>query len=124
MTPAVRIIAWLSTAIVVFFTLGPLGYRPQFGHPVAERFFAFFFLGIVWNGSYPRRWRTILLVLTLLAAALELAQFLTPGRDPRLADGVAKILGLAAAAAVTLLAKLGSEGSVSARLIGPRPSSR
>jgi VanZ family protein len=92
--------AWMLAAMVVVFTLGPVSDRPQFGHPQGERFGAFFALGLCWAAAYPRRpWR-VLAGLAIAAALLEGAQGLIPGRDPRLPDAVAKIIGAAAAVAL------------------------
>jgi VanZ family protein len=92
--------AWTLAAMVVVFTLGPVSDRPQFGHPQGERFGAFFALGLCWALAYPRRpWR-VLAGLAIAAVLLEGAQALIPGRDPRLPDALAKIIGAAGGVAL------------------------
>jgi VanZ family protein len=92
--------AWILAVMVVVFTLGPVSDRPQFGHPQGERFGAFFALGLCWAAAYPRRPLRVVVGLVLAAILLEAAQGLVPGRDPRLADAVAKIVGAAVAVAL------------------------
>jgi VanZ family protein len=82
----------VSLAIVVM-TLGPVAARPQLGHPQLERFAGYLALGAVWSLAYPRRMRLVAVVTACAAIGLELGQGLVPGRDPRLLDALAKILG-------------------------------
>lgn len=100
------IIAWIITALVVVFTVGPVSYRPQFGHPQIERFLAFFALGLAWAAARPARLWRIWLGLVLAAILLESAQVLVSGRDPRIHDALAKIAGATLAVACAAVVDL------------------
>ena len=94
--------AWVLAALIVFVTLGPLADRPKFGHPQDERFLAFLVLGFCWAATYPARLWRVFLGVAGAAILLEAAQALAPGRDPHVADALAKIAG--AATGVTMIA--------------------
>ena len=51
-------LAWLLAAGAVLATLGPLDWRPSFGHPDLERFGAYAVLAVVFGLAYSnhRRW--------------------------------------------------------------------
>ncbi|HUO22564.1 MAG TPA: hypothetical protein VMU59_08625 [Caulobacteraceae bacterium] len=84
---------WVLAALIVFWTLGPLGDRPSLGHAKLDRFVAYFCLGSLLTLAYPKRRLWIALALVAGPAILELGQFLAPGRDPRLSDVVSKAAG-------------------------------
>jgi VanZ family protein len=65
--------AWILLLALFIFTVGPLGLRPTFGHPNAERLLALAVLGFAFSLSYPRR---LLVVLVLLAGALCCFEYL------------------------------------------------
>jgi hypothetical protein len=94
--------AWVLAALIVFVTLGPLADRPKFGHPQDERFLAFLVLGFCWAATYPVRLWRVFVGVAGAAVVLEAAQALAPGRDPHVADALAKIAG--AATGVTMIA--------------------
>jgi len=54
-------------------TVGPLGLRPTFGHPNAERLLALAVLGFAFSLAYPRR---LFVVIILLAGALCCFEYL------------------------------------------------
>jgi hypothetical protein len=90
------------TAAVIVMTLGPPNDRPQLGHPDLERFCAYVVVAATWTLSFPRRPWMVLGVIAVAVLGLEAAQGLSPGRDPRLTDTFAKVLGDAAGVAAIL----------------------
>jgi len=98
-------VAWVLAALIVLVTLGPVSERPQFGHPQDERFLAFLVLGLCWGATYPNRLWRVFLGVAAAAVLLEAAQALAPGRDPRVADALAKIAGAAAGVAMIAVAR-------------------
>jgi hypothetical protein len=84
-------LAWALALYLVFVTLGPQSVRPHVGPADAERFAAFFVTAVAFVVSYPRRPMLIAAGSAIFAVALELAQFLAPGRDPGVRDAIAKI---------------------------------
>lgn len=88
-----RIAAWSLAAAIVVMTLGPVGLRPQFGHPGMERFAAYLALGGVFSFAYPRHRALVALAVVCTALGLEMGQLWVPGRDARVADAAVKALG-------------------------------
>jgi len=88
-----RIAAWSLAAAIVLMTLGPVGLRPQFGHPSLERFAAYLALGAVFSIAYPRHRLWVATAVVCAAVGLEAGQLLVPGRDARVPDAMAKALG-------------------------------
>ena len=86
-------------AMVGFATLCPPSLRPHLGDPQLERFGAYFVTAAMFVIAYPRRAVTIALAAVVVAAGLEWAQFLVPGRDAGVLDANAKALGGVAGAA-------------------------
>lgn len=90
---------WLLLAcgvagVIVFATLCPLHWRPRLSHnPNIERFAAFLLLGFAAKLAFPRRHVLTVLGVIALAAGLEAAQLLIPGRDARVMDAVVKATG-------------------------------
>jgi hypothetical protein len=99
------VLGWLALAIIVFSTLSPLHLRPRTGHPDLERFAAFLLAGGCFAWADPPRWRGVLLAVIVVAAGLEAAQLLVPGRDAHVHDAMVKAAG---GAVGVLLAVLGS----------------
>ena len=99
------LVAWVLAALIVLVTLGPVSDRPQFGHPQDERFLAFLVLGLCWGATYPFRLWRVFIGVTAAAVLLEAAQALAPGRDPRVADALAKIAGGAAGVALVAVTR-------------------
>lgn len=63
---ALKATAWILLLALFIFTVGPLGLRPTFGYPNAERLLVLAVLGFAFSLAYPRR---LLVVLILLAGA-------------------------------------------------------
>lgn len=102
-----RLLPWLALALIAFATLASPGMRPRIeGIVQFERFAAFFVLGLLFAAFYPRRIRTVLAIVILIAIGLELLQLLMPSRHARLSDLLVKIVGGASGVAVRYLAKL------------------
>ena len=105
MTTLLRIFAWLLAAAVTFATLGPPRYRPQsdLGQD-GEHALAFILIGLAFGLAYPRNRLLTTGIAVVLIGALELLQFLAPGRHARLEDFVVDALtacvGLAVVAVV------------------------
>ena len=103
MTTLIRLGAWLLAAAVTFFTLGPPRFRPRamLGQD-ADHSLAFLLVGLAFAYAYPRHRRLAMLIAVVLIGALELLQFLAPGRHARLedfaVDALAAIAGFALAA--------------------------
>jgi len=90
------VFAGLALAIIVFATLCPIQWRPHLSrNPDVERFAAFAALGFAAKYAFPRRHVWTILGLGLVAAGLEAAQRLAPGRDAHLWDALVKALGAA-----------------------------
>jgi VanZ family protein len=105
MTFVLRSIAWLLAAAVAFATLGPPRYRPHadLGQN-GEHALAFIIVGLAFGLAYTRYriWTTLIVIA--MTGAVELMQFLAPGRHARLSDFIVDALaacaGLAIAAAM------------------------
>jgi hypothetical protein len=88
------LLAALALAVIVFATLCPMQWRPRlFANPDLERFAAFAALGFAAKLALPRKHLWTILGLGLVAAGLEAAQHLAPGRDAHLRDAVVKAIG-------------------------------
>ena len=88
------LVAAVALAVIAFVTLCPMPLRPRwFVNPDAERFVAFAGLGFAAKLAFPRRHAWTILVLVLVAAGLEAAQHLAPGRDAHVRDAVVKAIG-------------------------------
>ena len=97
MTTILRIIAWLLAAAITFATLGPARLRPH-SHlgQNGEHTVAFVLLGLAFGLAYTgNRLRTAVITVTLIGA-LELLQFVAPGRHARLEDFVVDALSACA----------------------------
>jgi len=91
---ALRLLAWLSLAGLVFVTLSPIDLRPVSPLPTQlERAIALAAVGLLFALAYPSR---IVLVAALVLGAtvtLELLQLLSPSRHGRVIDVAVKIAG-------------------------------
>jgi VanZ family protein len=83
----------LLVALVGFWTFAPVGFRPQYGYPFAERFLAFFALGGALAVSAGRGWLAVAAVICLVAISTEALQIVISTRDARLIDAAEKCLG-------------------------------
>jgi len=91
------LLAALALSVIVFATLCPMRLRPHlFANPDLERFAAYAGLGFAAKLAFPRKHFVTILGLGLVAAGLEAAQHLAPGRDAHLRDAIVKALGAAA----------------------------
>jgi hypothetical protein len=103
MITLLRLGAWLWAAAVTFFTLGPPRSRPHamLGQDV-DHSLAFLLVGLAFALAYPQHRWFAMVVSVVLIGALELLQFVSPGRHARLEDFVvdafAAIVGFALAA--------------------------
>jgi VanZ family protein len=88
-----RIAAWTLAIAIVVMTLGPVGLRPQFGHPSIERFVAYLAVGGAFSVGYPRHRAWVALAVVCGAMGLEMGQLLVPGRDARVGDALIKAFG-------------------------------
>lgn len=105
MTFVLRSIAWLLAAAVAFATLGPPRYRPHadLGQN-GEHALAFVIVGLAFGLAYTRHRIWTAMIAIAMTGAIELMQFLAPGRHARLSDFIvdasAACAGLAIAAAM------------------------
>jgi hypothetical protein len=88
-----RIAAWSLAVAILVMTLGPVGLRPQLGHPSIERFVAYLALGGAFSVGYPRHRAWVALSVVCLALGLEVGQLFVPGRDARIPDAMVKVVG-------------------------------
>jgi VanZ family protein len=84
---------WVLAGLIAFWTLGPSTDRPYVGHASAERFIAFFGLGLLLALAYPKRRLWVAAAVVLAAVLLEFGQLLAPGRDARVIDALVKMAG-------------------------------
>jgi len=121
---AAVLLAWSLAVGLIVVTWGPQGIRPRIASPALERFGAYFLTAAAFVTPYPRRALTIALAAVVFAVALELGQFLAPGRDPRVSDAVVKALGgLCGAAAAHFGWRAAGLWRPERRVIGTRPAS-
>jgi len=120
---AAILLAWSLAVGLMLVTWGPQAIRPSFDHPSVDRFGAFFLTAAIFVAAYPRRALTIALATVVFAVALELGQFIAPGRDPRISDAVVKSLGgLCGAAAMHFGLGARRLWRPERRVIGTRPA--
>ena len=104
----IRLSAWLLAAAVAFATLGPPNYRPhsQLGQD-GEHALAFVLIGVAFGLAYRSHRLLTTGVAVMLIGALELAQFVAPGRHARLedfiVDAAAACIGFGLSAAIDWL---------------------
>ena len=97
---AIVALGLLAVVGIAYATLCPIGMRPHFADANVERFGAYFALGFILSFAFPRRRLAVFIGVAVLAAGLEAAQLLIPGRDGRLADASVKAAGGLAGASV------------------------
>ncbi|WP_456714129.1 VanZ family protein [Bradyrhizobium sp. USDA 4353] len=104
----IRLSAWLLAAAVAFATLGPPKYRPHshLGQD-GEHALAFILVGLAFGLAYRGHRLLTAGIAVVLIGALELAQFVAPGRHARLedfiVDAAAACAGFGLAAAIDWL---------------------
>ena len=89
----VATVAWVLFGLIILVTICPLQDRPVVGFARFEHYAAFAVLGALFSLTYPRQIILVSLLLAGAAAGLELTQYLTPDRHPRLSDVYDKALG-------------------------------
>lgn len=94
MTTASRILGWSLLVGVIVATLAPIGLRPVTDAPAAlERFGAYAAVSFLFAFGYPhRRWQ-ILVILSVVAGAMEALQMVEATRHGRFEDVAVKIAG-------------------------------
>ncbi len=94
MSNALRVLAWLLLAGLIFATLSPINLRPISPLPTqVERAAALALVGFVFAIAYPRHiWLVASLVLGS-TALLELLQLASPSRHGRIIDLAVKLVG-------------------------------
>lgn len=103
-TRIVKILAWLSAAVVVALSLSPPRYRIVTGAPRdLEHFAAFALVGLTLSLAYPARRLQLVAFGAAAIAAIELLQFLVPGRHAHLSDFLLNVLGLCVGMASALM---------------------
>ncbi len=109
MTTILRLIAWGLAAAVTFATLGPPRYRPHadLGQN-GEHALAFVLVGLAFGLAYRKSRLMTALIAIALTGAVEILQFLAPGRHARMSDFIvdaaAACAGIALAAALDWIA--------------------
>lgn len=91
---ALRLAAWLVLAFVIFATVSPIGLRPHDVLPVdLDRALAFTLMAVLFATAYPRHGLLVGFLIIAGAFAIEALQYLSPSRDPHLADAMVKAVG-------------------------------
>lgn len=93
-----RALAWLTLAYIAVVTVGPISWRPDFGHMNIERFIGFAVLSFFFVAGYPAHRYLVAIILCSGAVGLELLQLIAPGRDASLVNLLVKLGGCAAGA--------------------------
>jgi VanZ family protein len=89
-------LAWLLLAFIVFVTVSPIELRPHtIETPDIDRAAAYLAAGLAFALAYPRRWKTVAVLLIFGAIAIEYLQYLSPTRHARLHDAGVKAMGAA-----------------------------
>lgn len=99
MTPqtALRVLAWLLLAGLIFVTLSPINLRPISPLPTqVERATALALVGFVFALAYPRRLILVAAIVLGATVLLELLQLMSPSRHGRAIDVAVKLIGASA----------------------------
>lgn len=106
MSILLKIFAWLLTAAVAFANLSPPGLRPHSNlGQNGEHALAFVLLGLAFGVAYARHRLVMTTVAVALTGAIELLQFLAPGRHARLQDFIVDALAACAGIAIAAAAE-------------------
>lgn len=93
-TTALRVLAWLLLAGLVFVTLSPIDLRPITPLPTqVERGIALMVVGFVFALAYPRRFLLVAALILGATVLLELLQLMAPTRHSGWPDVAVKLLG-------------------------------
>jgi len=99
-----RVIAWVCLVAIVVLSLVNPSLRPVTMLPHNLEHLAIFAItGFALGLGYPGHLMRNLALLVLFAGAIELAQFVTPGRHPRLIDFVVDAASACVGAALSAL---------------------
>ncbi|MGB9365189.1 MAG: VanZ family protein [Xanthobacteraceae bacterium] len=99
-----RLIGWACVAAIVVLSLVSPSLRPVTRLPHNLEHLAIFAItGLALGLGYPGRLLHHVALLVVFAGAIELAQFVTPGRHPRLIDFVVDAASACAGAALAAL---------------------
>jgi len=99
-----RVIAWSCIAGIVILSLVSPSLRPVTILPHNLEHLAIFAItGLALGLGYPSRLAHHIALLVIFAGVIELAQFVTPGRHPRLVDFVVDAVSACAGAALAAL---------------------
>jgi VanZ family protein len=108
-----RIVAWVCVAAIVVLSLVSPSLRPVTRLPHNLEHLAIFAItGLALGLGYPGRLMRHIAMLVIFAGVIELAQFVTPGRHPRLIDFVVDAGSACVGAALAALMKRLSPGLV------------
>jgi VanZ family protein len=81
-------------AFIIFATVSPIRDRPHDYLPVQiDRALAFFLLSALFVVASPHRWRIVGILCIGSAFVIEDLQYLSPTRDPDIADAAVKAAG-------------------------------
>jgi VanZ family protein len=80
-------------ALITYFTLSPIEERPHVAgtSTTVEHFLAFTALGFCLGVTLPKQVVRVLIVMVVVAVALELLQYAVPSRHPRAMDAAVKV---------------------------------
>jgi VanZ family protein len=108
-----QIVGWLCVAAIVLLSLVSPSLRPVTALPHDLEHLAIFLItGCALGLGYPGHLARNMMVLVIFAAAIEVAQFSTPGRHPRLIDFVVDAGGACLGVVLAALALRLKPGSV------------
>lgn len=94
LSTALRVLAWLLLAGLIFATLSPISLRPVSPLPTQlERAIALAIVGFVFALAYPRHLWIVALVVLGSTALLEILQLVAPSRHGRVIDVAVKLVG-------------------------------
>lgn len=94
---ALRVLAWLLLAGLIFVTLSPINLRPISPLPTQlERAIALAIVGFVFALAYPNRLIVVAALVLGATVLLELLQLMAPSRHGRLIDVAVKLIGAGA----------------------------
>ena len=92
MTKFFRVLALLVATAFLVAAFGPWHLK-SFADPVIEKFLPFTVLGLALGASYRRHLPWVAASTTLVALAIELAQFQLHGRDASVANVIIDVIG-------------------------------
>jgi VanZ family protein len=100
----IQVAAWTCVTAIVALSLVSPAWRPVTILPHNLEHLAIFIItGFALGLGYPGRLERFMALLIVFAGAIELAQFVAPGRHPRLIDFVVDAAGACAGALVAAL---------------------